>query len=676
MNSDPAIENEIGSSDACEGRVDDAEGAQCHSSSSGIVKGDISNAVTQELCGVENSMERAHDIEESGCSCKTENATSTQLENQTNVSPDGQQQQYSDQDVRQSPNNQVQKLQPNRTGSVQAIKPNYSSATTVILGSVSDRDDFLSRDHSYSRRLEICPAEPDSKNPKSTADSGSIIQGVKKWFSASSSTAADIEEAVEHDYHRHVLDDLQSPPKSRKSFVKSGKVTRRDGKSAIEEQNYDESLLENGSGRDLECGRRHSADLVETDGRLNSKRNADARDDCSQHEEANEGGDGKHKFKYTNDSWRNHVRNKAKNSFGGNNKAADELRVMGECSFFYDGMYNDVEETTTNHSPSRRVQGDENDEDEGENGYFQQGHSHEFHRVRMITPRAMAKVMSSTAKRQWTERRYRRRLKQSAFEPPKSIWNNRWHGQQHSDSGISKTQREPASYELTTEHRQAFLAAHAALNAKLANEYSRNKHAINFAEYGYDLDIDLDLNLSADNQQEEIRADLTKSSLAIRGSGQIRLPVDNVRLVMDSHLQPGILSVESRAGGYMGYENYGNGNRYGDIKTTEVVPLSGASKRTKKRSKKSRRQSSLRSCIDQPLRRNELTYVLTVDDHLYRRLFQEISDSYRLPCGMYYCCHMVESEASHDHVGIGVAVAILLFVFVLLVVGMLIWPMD
>lgn len=52
------------------------------------------------------------------------------------------------------------------------------------------------------------------------------------------------------------------------------------------------------------------------------------------------------------------------------------------------------------------------------------------------------------------------------------------------------------------------------------------------------------------------------------------------------------------------------------------------------------------------------------------------SDSYRLPCGMYYCCHLVESEASHDHVGIGVAVAILLVVFVLLVVGMIIWPID
>jgi hypothetical protein len=522
---------------------------------------------------------------------------------------------------------------------------------------------------------------------------------------------------MEYDYYRNVLDDVKSSPTSRKTFFTTGNVKTQDGKKSFQDNSYDESLLENGSGRDFEWGRRHdSGRWGESDGRPGNKRNADARDDVPQDEEANEGGDGKHKFKYTDQLWGNHVRNKSKNSFYGNNKAADELRVMGECSFFYDGMNNEAEEQITNHSPSHRIPGCDNDEEEKENGYFQEGYSREFHCTKVITHRAMAKAMSSTAKRQWTERRYRRRLKQSAFETPKSIWNNRWHRQQRREPAIiSQTQRETSSYELTTEHRQAFLAAHAALNAKLTNEYSRNKHAINIAECGYDLDIDLDLNLSVDNQQEEIRADLTKSSLAIRGSGQIRLPVDNVRLVMDSYLQPGILLVESRARGYMGYNNNGNGNRYGDIKSTEVVPIAanvGESDRTKRRKRKPRRPSPSESRMDHAWRRNELSYVLTVDDHLYRRLFQEIryveevsailffanfdfihpivdcsipilhrsnlvkSDSYRLPCGMYYCCHLVESEASHDHVGIGVAVAILLVVFVLLVVGMIIWPID
>jgi hypothetical protein len=172
---------------------------------------------------------------------------------------------------------------------------------------------------------------------------------------------------------------------------------------------------------------------------------------------------------------------------------------------------------------------------------------------------------------------------------------------------------------------------------------------------------------------------LTKSSLAIRGSGQIRLPIDNVRLVMDSHLQHGILSVESRAGGYMGYENYGNGNRYGVIKASEVVPLSAdisESKRKSKKGNKSHRRESSELSTDQPWRRNELSYVLTVKSDIFRRMFDEISDSYRLPCGMYYCCHLVESEASHDHVGISVAMAILAVVFTFLVVGMLIWPID
>merc|ERR1712029_805110 len=92
-------------------------------------------------------------------------------------------------------------------------------------------------------------------------------------------------------------------------------------------------------------------------------------------------------------------------------------------------------------------------------------------------------------------------------------------------------------------------------------------------QHGYEYDLDYDLELAeGGGAEEEIRADLTRSSLAIRG-GLIRLPADNVRLVCDSRLQPGILSVETRdvggdqegSGEAVGYENYGNANRYGDI---------------------------------------------------------------------------------------------------------------
>lgn len=50
--------------------------------------------------------------------------------------------------------------------------------------------------------------------------------------------------------------------------------------------------------------------------------------------------------------------------------------------------------------------------------------------------------------------------------------------------------------------------------------------------------------------------------------------------------------------------------------------------------------------------------------------YEEMGDSYRLPCGMYYCCHVTDGR-SENHVHIGVAVAILLFILLLVVVGMI-----
>lgn len=69
----------------------------------------------------------------------------------------------------------------------------------------------------------------------------------------------------------------------------------------------------------------------------------------------------------------------------------------------------------------------------------------------------------------------------------------------------------------------------AALNGKLANEYGRNRHAIRTQEFGYEYDVDFDLdpeegNCGGKGGAEEIRADLTKSSLDIRG-GLIRSAV-------------------------------------------------------------------------------------------------------------------------------------------------------
>lgn len=271
----------------------------------------------------------------------------------------------------------------------------------------------------------------------------------------------------------------------------------------------------------------------------------------------------------------------------------EEERVMGECSFFYSTMDDDERQTT-------QVSG-----------------------------------AVSKAKREWTERRYRRRLRQSHFGNPS------WYGEAANEirKGRSKS---PTQENRTPEHRQVFLAAHEALNAEYDNEYNRNRFAIRkragYDDYDDQIGLDLVLENEIVGEENEIRADLTLSSLAIRG-GLIKLPQDNVRLVHDPHLQPGILSIEN------------DGKQDNGLSRTTQKP--GTSDQSRQH-------------------RSELSYVLTVDEHLYQRLVQEMVDSYRLPCGIYYCCHVTDG----DHVGIGVAVSALFCIFLLMLIGMIIWPIN
>lgn len=346
---------------------------------------------------------------------------------------------------------------------------------------------------------------------------------------------------------------------------------------------------------------------------------------------------------------------------------------MGQCSFFYD-MDNHDNETTTTPKPSHGIPAADPQptNDEESLGYFQHGRPR--YRNRRLNPRAVAHAIKTRAKRQWTERRYRRRLRQSQLQ---------FGGDGGEINGARSSYREDEfTYELTKEHRQAFHAAHSALNGHLANEYSRNRGAIR-KQFGYDYDLDHDLELQTsgegEGEEDEIRADLTKSSLAIRG-GQIRMPVDNVRLVCDNQLQSGILSIETRdvSGGMMGYENFGNANRYGNIHGSGIMAVQAkdntftdANGKRVHVHQQRERSNSKESISEQQWRRQELAYVLTVDEHIYQRVVQEMGDSYRIPCDLYYCCHGTDGG---DHAGIGIAILILLVVLFVLVLGMIAWP--
>lgn len=119
------------------------------------------------------------------------------------------------------------------------------------------------------------------------------------------------------------------------------------------------------------------------------------------------------------------------------------------------------------------------------------------------------------------------------------------------------------------------------------------------------------------------------SSLCWAQDGRIlmTLPKDKVRLLMDDDLEPGILSVE-------------RGN--------PIQSNNG----------------------DNHHNKDEIMYVLTVDENLYRRVIGEISDATSSRFGLHQFC------TDEGRVDISVAVMCLLLVMLILLINTIIWPVD
>ena len=175
-------------------------------------------------------------------------------------------------------------------------------------------------------------------------------------------------------------------------------------------------------------------------------------------------------------------------------------------------------------------------------------------------------------------------------------------------------------------------------------------------------------------------ADIRKSSLSYFSNGrvQIRLPKDRVRLLMDDHMEAGILCVEK--------EIMSRSDDINDDTNTEVLPsqelleantngqqITTPLLKPKSPQNKTTPSASANTTTDDipSSIMNELQYVMTIDQDLYKRVLSEIADS-RSPCGIYYCCHDYESKS----VNINVALGILAFVFSLILWGTLVWPTD
>lgn len=156
------------------------------------------------------------------------------------------------------------------------------------------------------------------------------------------------------------------------------------------------------------------------------------------------------------------------------------------------------------------------------------------------------------------------------------------------------------------------------------------------------------------------------------GRLQIRLPNDNVRLLIDPHLEPGIISVERMVPCHLSKFDPSDcitegGGKQRELKDRISIPRLGDGNEEANLLDRSGHSQALPSKY--PWRDSEPSYVLTVDDDLYRRLIKEMADS-KLMCGLYYCCHQNERQ---DRVSIGVALFLLGLVFIFLIVNIYVY---
>ena len=591
--------------------------------------------------------------------------------------------------------------------------PTAISAHMSVLGNGAGGTDFLSRARRTTRREDRPRPEDGAATPPAPPATAALTTRIKGWFSSSSCShpagrreggggAADDDDDDDARGYRDFASigrdgggdngDDDPPPRRRANSEWKEDVDGRK-KDPLDDDSFDVSLLKVG-GR----------------GRRTASRDGDHHDD----DDDGRGGGGVEwgggvTRRPKKRSWSSSTTTTTTSSSGRSSSssrrgampaiplgAEEEERIMGECSFFY---YRNMDSVgggmaTDDASPPRGghlVQDRDDDDNDNDEDYddcdnddahdadrLGRRRGHRLDKLAPNLPRAAAlppRDVQTRARRRWTERRYRRRLRQSPQLGASRDHHLRDRDDDEAGGDYSPYYRasaaEPRARDgLAEEHRRAFFAAHSALNGRLRDAPRRG------GRVGPEYDIDYDLELAELGDDGDPSASdagegggggglVTRSSLAMRG-GLIRLPADNVRLVCDPQLQPGILSIETtsppgsrpRTCEDDGCGSKGRG-RPGDPRRRRRRRLRGPSKGEGD----GPRQGGL-----------ALAYVLTVDMQIYQRVVQEMGDSYRIPCGMYYCCHVTATGG--NHVGIGVAVAILMLLFVLLIAGMIAGGMD
>ena len=175
------------------------------------------------------------------------------------------------------------------------------------------------------------------------------------------------------------------------------------------------------------------------------------------------------------------------------------------------------------------------------------------------------------------------------------------------------------------------------------------------------------VSISSVLSERSIVSDIRKSSFYkdVTEAGVIRLhlPEDNVRLVMDEHLESGTvykrithLDEEER---FLEYHIRSDEHFYSD-NTQEWVDtyldmLPGQRCTCKNCSR----------CIHMEDSLPPMSYILVVDCDLYQRVLGEISDSKQIPCGLFFCGHHEDVQRPSICIAVGIVAIVLCVLFAL-----------
>mmetsp|Transcript_6545 Transcript_6545/g.14795 ORF Transcript_6545/g.14795 Transcript_6545/m.14795 type:complete len:520 (-) Transcript_6545:237-1796(-) len=162
--------------------------------------------------------------------------------------------------------------------------------------------------------------------------------------------------------------------------------------------------------------------------------------------------------------------------------------------------------------------------------------------------------------------------------------------------------------------------------------------------------------VSIDQSVEPVMTDMTKSALfkgvTNKGVVKLQLPKDNFRLLSDCDLESGCVYKRALVDNEDDY--------FQDYHTTINDTVESAFHPT------SECKCTCTNCQRCHSRRKQLPpsyYIMSVSSDIYRRMFDEVSESMNMPCGLFYCGH--HEDVDYPNIGIAVVGVVIIFAVML-----------